>query len=124
MQRIFVAEDEKDIRELLMFTLEYAGYAVRVFANAEELLHHIDNELPDLFILDVRMPGMSGFELCQQLKQDPRSQAIPVIFLSSKGQKEEIMTGFAVGAIEYILKPFVPQELNARVTQILGGVLE
>lgn len=119
MAAIFIAEDEKDIRELVEFSLRFAGYTVIAFANAEDLLEYTSVELPDLFILDIRMPGMTGVELCQQLREDPKTQSIPVMFLTSKGQKEEIMTGFAAGAQDYILKPFVPQELITRVAKVL-----
>lgn len=122
MATIFVVEDEKDIRELIAFTLRYAGYSVFTFASGAELLQQVKTALPHLFILDIRMPGISGIELCQQIKNNAKSQHIPVVFLSAKGQKEEIITGLAVGAEDYIVKPFVPEELNLKVQQLLKGV--
>ncbi len=120
MAHIFIVEDEKDIRELVAFTLRYAGHSVRQFANAEEVVTVLPDEIPDLFILDVRMPGVSGYELCESLKHNPDTRAIPVIFLSAKGQSEEITRGLAAGAIDYILKPFAPEQLNNKVSQILS----
>lgn len=119
MATIFIVEDEKDIRELIAFTLRYANHSVVTFANGDEVLHQINKELPQLFILDVRMPGISGIELCQILKKDHRCHHIPVLFLSAKGQKEEISAGLEAGADDYILKPFVPETLNQKVQQVL-----
>ncbi|HEX7567047.1 MAG TPA: response regulator, partial [Anaerolineaceae bacterium] len=76
-------------------------------------------EMPDLILLDVRMPRMTGYEACQQIKADPRVQNIPVVFLSAKGQESEMQAGFSVGAAEYLLKPFAPMELSEKVKELL-----
>lgn len=76
-------------------------------------------EQPDLVILDVRMPKLTGYEVCQRMKENPATRAIPVVFLSAKGQESEIEQGMAVGAEAYILKPFGPEELANQVRQIL-----
>ncbi|OJX45974.1 MAG: hypothetical protein BGO78_03555 [Chloroflexi bacterium 44-23] len=120
MANIFIVEDEKDIRELVAFTLRYGGHSVKQFANGEEVFTALADEIPDLFILDVRMPGVSGYELCESIKQNVKTASIPVIFLSAKGQSEEISRGFDAGAIDYILKPFIPEQLNNKVNQILS----
>jgi CheY-like chemotaxis protein len=75
--------------------------------------------MPDLILMDVRMPRMTGYEACQKMKEDDRIKDIPVVFLSAKGQEAEIQTGMQVGAEEYLLKPFAPNELIERVNQIL-----
>ncbi|MFQ6100865.1 MAG: response regulator transcription factor [Anaerolineae bacterium] len=119
MPKILVAEDERDIRDLIGFTLRFAGFEVVLTANGIEALEKVPQELPDLIILDVRMPKMTGYEVCRQLKDNPATSAIPIVFLSAKGQETEIEQGLASGAIEYIVKPFAPDELTSQVKEIL-----
>lgn len=119
MTRILVAEDEKDIRELIAFTLRFAGFDVLTATNGAEAIEVAQAEKPDLVILDVRMPKMSGYEACRRLKENPRTAELPVVFLSAKGQDSEIQQGLASGAEEYILKPFAPDELIQQVRDIL-----
>jgi CheY-like chemotaxis protein len=119
MPRILVAEDERDIRELIGHALRYAGFEVVLVANGLEAVEAAKLEHPDLVILDVRMPKMTGYEACQQLKGDPATQSIPVIFLSAKGQESEIEEGIAAGAEAYILKPFGPEDLANQVKAVL-----
>jgi DNA-binding response OmpR family regulator len=120
MAKILVAEDERDIRDLIAFTLRYAGYEVVAVSNGEEAVTAAANELPDLILMDVRMPKMTGYEACQRIKADPKIQHLPVVFLSAKGQEAEIRTGMEAGAEEYFLKPFAPMELTARVKELLA----
>lgn len=120
MAKILVAEDERDIRDLVSFTLQYAGYDVISASNGEEALQLAMKEKPDLILSDVRMPKMTGYEVCKRLKADPEMQHIPVVFLSAKGQEAEVQTGLAVGATDYLLKPFAPDQLMARVAEILA----
>ncbi len=119
MAKILIAEDERDIRDLIAFTLRFAGHEVIAVVNGAEALEAAPQEMPDLILMDVRMPRMTGYEACQQMKADPRIQSIPVVFLSAKGQDSEIQTGFSVGASEYLLKPFGPMELTQRVNDLL-----
>jgi two-component system alkaline phosphatase synthesis response regulator PhoP len=88
-------------------------------ANGMEAMALVPGEQPDLIILDVRMPRMTGYDVCRQLKEDPMTGEIPVVFLSAKGQESEIEQGLASGADEYILKPFAPDELAAQVRRVL-----
>ena len=120
MARILIAEDEPDIRNLIMFTLQFAGHSVIPTSNGEEAWHTASKELPDLILLDVRMPRMTGYEACQHLKAEPTTKDIPIVFLSAKGQESEVQTGLAVGAVEYILKPFSPDQLTERLKVILA----
>ncbi|MGQ9466806.1 MAG: response regulator transcription factor [Anaerolineae bacterium] len=120
MPRILVAEDEKDIRELIAFTLRFAGFDVLLATNGAEAVEVAAAERPDLVILDVRMPKMSGYEACRRLKENPQTAALPVVFLSAKGQDSEIQQGLESGAEEYILKPFAPDELIQQVRDILN----
>ena len=119
MAKILVAEDERDIRDLISFTLQFAGHDVVAAANGEEAFTKTRSELPDLVIMDVRMPKMTGYEACKLIKADEATQRIPVVFLSAKGQEAEINTGIISGADEYILKPFSPDQLVERVKNIL-----
>jgi len=120
MPRILVAEDEKDIRELIAFTLRFAGFEVLLATNGMEAVEVAEAERPDLVILDVRMPKMSGYEACRRLKENPQTASLPVVFLSAKGQDSEIQQGLESGAEEYILKPFAPDELIQQVRGILN----
>jgi len=120
MAKILIAEDERDIRELIEFTLTaYAGHQVFKAANGAEAVELAPKVMPDLIMMDVRMPRMTGYEACKALKQIDQVKDIPVVFLSAKGQESEIDTGMDAGAYDYILKPFAPMELASRVGEIL-----
>ncbi len=120
MAKILIAEDERDIRDLVAFTLRFAGYEVVTAANGEEAVRLAPKENPDLILMDVRMPRMTGYDACRIIKADSRLKDIPVVFLSAKGQESEIQTGLEVGAEEYLLKPFAPDQLTERVRAILA----
>jgi DNA-binding response OmpR family regulator len=121
MPKILIAEDEQDILELITFTLQFGGYEVIPTSNGEDALEMARKEQPDLVLLDVRMPRMSGYEVCIHVKADRDTHHIPVVFLSAKGQETEIKTGFDTGAIDYILKPFAPDYLLKRLEEILAS---
>ena len=120
MARILIAEDERDIRDLITFTLRFAGHEVIATSNGEEAFQTAIKEIPDLILLDVRMPRMNGYEACANIKANQATENIPIIFLSAKGQENEVKTGIEAGAEEYILKPFSPDQLTERITQVLG----
>jgi DNA-binding response OmpR family regulator len=120
MARILIADDEPDIRDLVTFTLRFAGHEVTAAANGEEAYLIAQEILPDLVLLDVRMPRMTGYEACEKIKATAATQDIPVIFLSAKGQDAEVQTGLNVGAAEYIVKPFAPDQLADRVRKMLA----
>ncbi len=119
MTKILIAEDEPDIRELVAFTLRFAGYEVVTAANGEEAVQQAVKEMPDLALMDVRMPRMTGYDACRAMKANPELKDIPVVFLSAKGQDAEIASGIEAGAEEYLLKPFAPDQLTERVRAIL-----
>ena len=124
MAHILVAEDERDIRELINFTLMFAGHTVTQAANGQEAVEvamSMDTR-PDLIMMDVRMPKMTGYEACRQIKTVDSLKDVPVVFLSAKGQDEEVQTGMEAGAVAYILKPFAPEDLNRRITEILQQI--
>ena len=122
MVKILVAEDERDIRELIAFTLRFAGFEVELASNGAEAVEKAPDAIPDLILMDVRMPRMTGYQACEALKENPVTRDIPVVFLSAKGQESEIQEGLEVGAMEYILKPFAPDELTAQVHRILQEI--
>lgn len=119
MARILIAEDERDIRDLIEFTLKFAGHEVFKAANGAEAVEQAPEVKPDLILMDVRMPRMTGYEACRELKQIDDVKDIPVVFLSAKGQDVEMQTGLEAGAVAYILKPFAPDDLTRRVAEIL-----
>ncbi len=119
MAKILVAEDERDIRDLITFTLRFSGFEVVPAIDGADAVDKAAVERPDLILMDVRMPRMTGYEACKQLKNNPVTANIPVVFLSAKGQETEVRTGLDVGATEYILKPFAPDQLAARVREVL-----
>jgi len=120
MAKILIAEDERDIRDLVAFTLRFAGHEVFAASNGEEAVELAPRVNPDLILMDVRMPRMTGYEACKILKADPDLKDIPVVFLSAKGQENEIQQGLASGAEDYLLKPFAPDQLTSRVKTILA----
>lgn len=119
MMKILIAEDERDIRDLITFTLRFAGFEVVPTSNGAEALEKAREVKPDLIMMDVRMPRMTGYEACRAMKADENIRDIPVVFLSAKGQDSEIETGLAAGAVEYILKPFSPEQLGDKIKAIL-----
>lgn len=119
MAKILIAEDERDIRDLITFTLKFAGHEVVAASNGEEAYQLALKELPELIMMDVRMPKMTGYEACKLIKAEATLEHIPVVFLSAKGQESEIQTGISVGATEYLLKPFAPDQLTRKVAEIL-----
>lgn len=117
---ILVAEDERDIRELIALTFQAHGFKVIEVPNGEEAVKRATQAKPDLILMDVRMPKMSGFQACQILKAQESTRHIPVVFLSAKDRARDIRQGLALGAEEYLLKPFAPDELAQRIRLILA----
>jgi two-component system alkaline phosphatase synthesis response regulator PhoP len=120
MAKILIAEDERDIRDLVAFTLRFAGHEVFAATNGEEALEMAPQVNPDLILMDVRMPRMTGYEACKAMKQNPDLKDIPVVFLSAKGQESERQQGMEAGAEEYLLKPFAPDQLTVAIKTILA----
>ena len=120
MAKILIAEDERDIRDLVAFTLRFAGHEVFAASNGEEAVELAPKVNPDLILMDVRMPRMTGYEACKVMKATPGIKDIPVVFLTARGQESEIQQGLGVGAEDYLLKPFAPDQLTERVKAILS----
>lgn len=120
MAKILIAEDERDIRDLIEFTLTFAGHEVVKASNGAQAVELAPQVMPDLIMMDVRMPRMTGYEACRAIKEMDTIKHIPIVFLSAKGQDTEIDTGLDAGAYEYILKPFAPDQLTQRIKEILA----
>ncbi len=119
MAKILIAEDERDIRELITFTLQFAGHEVVQARNGEEAVEMAPKVKPDMILTDVRMPKMTGYQACEALRQMDEFKETPIVFLSAKGQEAEVQEGMSVGATDYILKPFAPDQLTRRVAELL-----
>jgi two-component system alkaline phosphatase synthesis response regulator PhoP len=119
MAKILIAEDERDIRDLIEFTLRYAGHEVIKASNGAEAVELARQTRPNLILMDVRMPRMTGYEACRALKDIDDVKDVPVVFLSAKGQESEMNVGLDAGAYDYILKPFAPDQLTMRIAEIL-----
>ncbi len=118
-ERILVVDDEADIVELVEYNLSKNGYQVTCAETGEKALELAGDELPDLVVLDLMLPGMDGLEVCRRLKSDTRTQHIPIIMLTAKGEEADIVTGLELGAHDYVTKPFSPRVLVARVRAVL-----
>lgn len=120
MAKILVAEDDNDIRELILLTLQFNGFQVSPAIDGQAAVDAALAEKFDLILMDVRMPRMTGYQACEKLKATEKTQHIPIIFLSAKGQETEIATGLQAGAADYILKPFAPDELISTIKRVLN----
>jgi len=118
--RVVIADDDPDIRRLVQITVSNAGCDVTVASDGEQALELIRKSPPDLVILDVLMPRMDGWEVARELKADPLTQRIPIMFLTSRGQEHDVLEGFNSGAADYMVKPFSPRELQVRVRAVLS----
>lgn len=116
---ILIVEDEKEIRELLVFTLVRDGYEVIEAETAEIALEKINNRLPDLILADWMLPGMDGIDLAKRLRRDELTADLPIVMLTARGEEADKLKSFAGGIDDYITKPFSPRELLARVKALL-----
>jgi len=119
MSKILIVEDDPDIRELLRFNLEKAGYTLFLAEDGEKALTLARKHSPDIILLDLMLPGVDGLEVCRTLKKDPELQRIPVIMVTAKGEELDRVVGLELGADDYVVKPFSPQELVSRVKAVL-----
>jgi len=117
--RILVVEDDVSLRTILRIQLERAGYDVRAAQDGEEALRMVAEDMPDLILLDVMMPGMNGYEVCHALKSDVTTANIPVIMLTARSEQEDRIRGLSGGANDYLTKPYEVEELLVRVRNIL-----
>jgi two-component system alkaline phosphatase synthesis response regulator PhoP len=118
-QNILVVDDEEDVLELVRYHLEKNGYTAESASTGEDALKIAKTKIPDLIILDLMLPGIDGLEVCRRLKGDVKTQNIPIIMLTAKGEEIDIVTGLELGAEDYVTKPFSPKVLIARIRRIL-----
>lgn len=116
---VLVADDEEDIRALVAFRLERAGYEVITAADGEEALTLATNRLPDLVVLDMMMPKATGLEVTRSLRGLDETKGIPVILLTARAQEADVARGYEAGVDDYVKKPFSPQDLQLRVQTLL-----
>ncbi len=117
--KILVVEDEPDIRELLRYSLAEEGFVVEEAGDGAEALDRITRRAPDLVVLDLMMPRMSGLELCRRLRASADTAALPVMVVTAKGAEVDRILGLEMGADDYVVKPFSPREVVARVKGLL-----
>jgi two-component system phosphate regulon response regulator PhoB len=122
MATILLAEDDADIRLLVTLKLTQAGHQVRGFGDGLSAAANAREHPPDLAVLDIMMPGMSGLEVCRELRKDPATARIPVILLTALAREADITAGLAAGADDYIVKPFSPREFTIRVNAVLARI--
>ena len=118
-EKILVVDDEADICELVEYNLAKNGYRTSSAHTGEKALREARSGSPDLIILDLMLPGVSGLEVCKHLKRDEKTSEIPIIMLTAKGSEVDIVSGLELGADDYVTKPFSPKELVARVKAVL-----
>jgi DNA-binding response OmpR family regulator len=122
MATVLLAEDDADIRLLVTLKLTRAGHQVRGFRDGLSAVADAREHPPDLAVLDIMMPGMSGLEMCQELRKDPATAKIPVILLTALAREADITAGLAAGADDYIVKPFSPRDFLMRVNAVLARI--
>lgn len=118
-QRVVLIEDEKDIVELVRYNFRKEGFEVSAFTSGKEGLEHLRRSPADLVLLDIMLPDLDGFEICKRLRSEDRSKSLPIIFLTAKGEEIDRVLGLEIGADDYVVKPFSPRELVARVKAVL-----
>lgn len=119
IKKVLVVEDEEDILKLISFNIAKEGYQVIEARSGEEGLNRAFEEEPDILLLDLMLPGLDGLEVCRRIKQDARTEKLPIIMVTAKGEEADIVTGLEMGADDYITKPFSPRVLTSRTRAVL-----
>ncbi|WP_449064128.1 response regulator transcription factor [Planomonospora algeriensis] len=119
MATILIAEDDADIRDLVVFKLEQGGHTVIPVGDGRSALRTAREQDPDIVLLDVMMPGMSGIDVCRELRRDAQTAELPIILLTARAQESDVENGLTAGADDYIVKPFSPRVLAERVQSVL-----
>jgi two-component system alkaline phosphatase synthesis response regulator PhoP len=127
-ERVLVVDDERDILELVKYNLSKDGFSVTCVQTGEDALRESRTKPPGIIVLDLMLPGLDGLEVCRILKNDAKTQHIPILILSAKGEESDVVAGLELGAADYVTKPFSPRVLLARVRAVLrrereGGVV-
>jgi two-component system phosphate regulon response regulator PhoB len=119
---VLVAEDEDALATLLQYNLDKEGYRVTVAADGEEALTQVDEQLPDLILLDWMLPKISGIEVCRRLRSRPETRNVPILMLTARGEESDRIRGLDTGADDYVVKPFSMTELTARIRAVLRRI--
>lgn len=122
VHRILVADDDVDIRGLVVFKLEQAGFTVDAVGTGAEAWEAVKANTPDVAILDIMMPGLSGVDVLRKIRADESLSGLKVILLTARSRDTDVAAGFATGADEYVIKPFSPRELLQRVYALIGRI--
>lgn len=118
-EHVLIVEDDEDIQELITYNLSREGFRTSISGSGEDALKKVRSERFDLVILDLMLPGMDGLDVCRALKKEEKTMSVPVIMLTAKGEESDIVTGLELGADDYIVKPFSPKILVARIKTVL-----
>lgn len=118
-EQVLVVEDELDILELVRYNLAKEGYSVITATSGEMGIEALKSALPDIVLLDLMLPGIDGLEVCKKIKSEARTKNIPVVILTAKGEESDIVSGLEIGADDYVVKPFSPKVLIARIRAVL-----
>ena len=118
-QKILVVEDEPDILEVIEYNLTREGFRVLTARDGEDGLKKARQDLPDALILDLMLPGLDGLEVCRKLRGDDVTRNVPILMVTAKGEESDIVVGLSIGADDYLVKPFSPRELIARLRAVL-----
>ena len=118
-ERVLVVDDEEDLLELVEYNLTKEGYRVACVATGEAAINEARSTLPDLIVLDLLLPRVDGLDVCKVLKNDPKTQLIPIIMLTAKSEEADVVAGLELGADDYLTKPFSPRVLLARIKAVL-----
>ena len=117
--KVFIVEDEPDLRDTLKYNLENEGFSVEAFSNGEDFLSSVDKNKPNLVILDLMLPGVSGLDVCRELRSNENYDGIGIVMLTAKSEEIDRIVGFELGADDYVTKPFSVRELILRVKVLL-----
>jgi DNA-binding response OmpR family regulator len=118
-EKILIVEDERDILEVMTYNLQREGYTVLASRDGAKGLEVARRERPDMLLLDLMLPSLDGLEICRRLKEDVPTRGIPIIMVTAKGEESDVVIGLGMGADDYVVKPFSPRELVARVKAVL-----
>lgn len=120
MPSVLVVDDDPDVCDLVTYKLEQSGYDVRRACDGDTAMREVEAGIPDVVLLDVMMPGVSGLQVLEQWRADAATASMPVIILTAKAQEGDVERGFELGADDYVVKPFSPRELARRVTAVIS----
>lgn len=120
-KKVLIADDEEDVKAVLQMFLQSRGYDVITAYDGLDAIDQVNREKPDLVLLDIMMPMIDGFEVCRKIKANPDTNPIPVVMLSAAGHAESVQKGLDVGAVDYLVKPFEPEQLLKLIQKIIPG---